>query len=68
MRISYTFDEVKHTATKYIMKDGKKVRRQKTFSQTINPFNVKEDGTVKTRLDIQRELVAEAKEWENASE
>jgi len=68
MRVRYTFEEVKYTSTKYVMVDGKKMRRQKTFSQTLNPFNTKPDGTVKNRMDIHRELVAQAKEWENSDE
>lgn len=60
----YTFEEVKLTATRSVVgSDGKKRRQQKTFSQTLNPFNLNADGTVKSRADIRRELDAEAGRW-----
>lgn len=42
---------------------GKKVRRQRTFTQTLNPFN-KIDGRPKTAPEIYAELKAEAAAWE----
>lgn len=60
MRISYTFDEVKVARTAKT-KDGK--RRQRTFSQTINPFNKNKNGKVKTRGEIHLELHKEADAW-----
>lgn len=39
-------------------------RRQKTFEQTINPFNRNADGTMKTRDQIREELHAEGRGWE----
>lgn len=43
-----------------------KKRRQKTvsFEQTISPFNVGEDGKMKTQDEIKEELEIEAKEFE----
>lgn len=64
MLISMTFDKVTLTATKYVMVDGKKRRRQKTFWQTFNPYNVNEDGRQKSRQEIRAELAAEARAWE----
>ena len=42
---------------------GKAVRRQRKFSQTLNPFNRNPDGTVKNVRDIQEELSVEAGQW-----
>ncbi len=43
---------------------GKKLTRQTTLTQTINPFNKNADGTVKTYADIWQELKAEAGRWQ----
>lgn len=67
MRISMTFDKVTLTATKYVMVDGKKRRRQKTFWQTFNPYNVNSDGRQKSRPEIATELATEAKRWREDS-
>ena len=60
-----TFEEVKHYATKRVKCSNcnKTVRRQKTFSQTLNPFNKNKDGSLKNRLQIKDELVEEASKW-----
>jgi len=47
---------------------GKKLRRQTTFSQTLNPFNRNAEGQPKTRQEILAELRAEAAEWEQTPE
>jgi hypothetical protein len=47
---------------------GKKVRRQKTFQQTISPFNRNAEGQVKTRPEIFAELRAQAEEWQQKPE
>jgi hypothetical protein len=47
---------------------GKKVRRQKTFWQTLNPLNTLPDGTVKDRGDILSELCDEANAWHKVPE
>lgn len=67
MRISMTFDKVTLTATKYVTVDGKKRRRQKTFWQTFNPYNVNSDGRQKSRHEIRIDLAAEAKRWQEDS-
>ena len=63
---TYRFQEV--TRTKKMRIDcaggcGKKLNRQRTFMQTINPFNKNADGSVKTFTDIWRELGVEAEQW-----
>ena len=59
------FERVQLAATKSVPCTGcgKKVRRQRTFEQMLNPFNKNADGTVKEFADIWRELEAEADEW-----
>ena len=42
---------------------GAKGKRQKRFSQTLNPYNRNDQGLVKTYDEIQSELVIEVKEW-----
>lgn len=46
-------------------KDENGKRRQKTrkFSQTLNPFNKNQDGSLKTREDILDELKGERDSW-----
>lgn len=59
-----TFEVVKYTATKRVRcPDGRTRTRQRTFEQTINPFNKGADGAVKTRPEILEELRAEAAAW-----
>ena len=67
---TYRFREIKHQANKNLPCPGcgKKLRRQRTFIQTLNPFNKNSDGQVKTELEIVRELVAKAGEWESKPE
>lgn len=60
-----TFEEVRYKAIKRIKTENGWKLRQKTFSQTISPFNKNGDGSVKTRHDIHVELVAEAEVWKN---
>jgi hypothetical protein len=63
---TYRFEEVKRTAKKRVPCEGcgKKLNRQTTFSQTINPFNRNADGFPKTYREIWDELGAECREWE----
>lgn len=62
---TYRFERVPLTATKSVPCTGcgKKVRRQRTFEQTRNPFNKNADGSVKDYADIYRDLNAEADAW-----
>jgi hypothetical protein len=62
---TYRFERVPLTASKSVpcTECGKKVRRQRTFEQTLNPFNKTADGRVKTYKDIYPELRAKADAW-----
>lgn len=65
-RTSKEVFEVVGLTTKAIVacdKCGKKCYRTKVFSQTLNPFNTNDDGTVKTREQIKAELEPLAVEW-----
>lgn len=42
---------------------GKRRVRRESFTQTINPWNVKKDGSPKGKYDILPELVAERDAW-----
>lgn len=63
---TYRFQEITHQVTKSVPCTvcGKRVRRQRTFFQTINPFNKNAEGQVKTLPEIMRELVAEGTDWQ----
>lgn len=61
MRIE--FEEISLSATRYWKENGKRRQETKKFSQTINPFNKNPDGSVKTRFQIQQELVNERADW-----
>jgi hypothetical protein len=45
---------------------GKRWKKVKKFSQTVNPFNRNDDGSQKSRDQIWAELRAEAKAWQPA--
>lgn len=47
---------------------GRRLKRRQKFSQTINPFNKRADGQVKTPHDIRLELNARAEEWKASPE
>lgn len=66
----YRFEEVRRTAKKRVPCEGcgKKLNRQTTFSQTINPFNKNADGDPKSYREIWDELGAECREWEADTE
>ena len=42
---------------------GKRVRRSRTFAQTVSPFNRNPDGTVRTRAQISAAVLAERSAW-----
>lgn len=67
--ITTNFQEIKFHAQKSgkCVTCGKRRKRTKVFWQTLNPFNKKANGTIKTRLDIMEENKAEASEWEKVS-
>lgn len=65
-----TYDRVTRQVVKSLPcpKCGKKVRRQRTFGQTVNPFNCNDDGTVKTWAEVDKAVAAQASEWLNVPE
>lgn len=67
---TYTFREVPLYGTKTVPCSGcgKKLRRQRKFSQTLNPFNKAADGRPKTAKQIQDELATEIRQWEQEPE
>jgi hypothetical protein len=70
MDVHYKFRAVKRTATKSgkCPGCGKRYRLQRTFEQTINPYNRLPDGTPKSMEDIVRELTAECIAWRDRPE
>ncbi len=65
------FEEVSSTGYKTIPcagECGRRLRRQKKFSQTLNPFNKNAVGMMKTEDEILDELVDQIKEWQSESE
>lgn len=63
--ITTTFERVPLTVKKSVPCTvcNRKVRRQRTFEQTINPWNKTSDGKVKTYKHIYPELEAKAAAW-----
>ena len=58
------FDQVKLKATKrWKDADGRKRQETRTFMQTLNPFNKNIAGQVKSRAEIQDELLKERRDW-----
>lgn len=43
---------------------GKDARRQRTFTNTINPFNRKPDGAHRSRAEVVANVQRLAREWE----
>jgi hypothetical protein len=66
----YVFEEVRHRAVKVTncTRCGKSVRRAKTFTATINPWNVNEDGSPRSRWQILERLREKATEWQGEPE
>lgn len=44
---------------------GRKATRTKTFTNTVNPFNKNEDGTVRTRAEVWANVRRLAEEWKS---
>jgi hypothetical protein len=42
---------------------GRTVQRSRTFEQTVNPFNRKPNGDVKTSTEVREDVTAEADSW-----
>jgi len=68
--ITTRFQEVKLTGRKTVNcpKCNKKLKRQRTFWQTLNPFNKNKDGEIKNSDNIYHELQAEIIKWQKAPE
>jgi hypothetical protein len=66
MLVTYRYDAVKHTTKKRVScrSCGKSFYRQRTFYQTINPFNKNAEGYPKSRSEIWTELKAESESWQ----
>jgi hypothetical protein len=63
---TYTFEQVRYPATKNLPCPicGRKRRLSKTFTMTINPWNVDPvSGEPRSRMQIGIALKAEASEW-----
>lgn len=62
---TYNFEEVsiQHTKRWTDQETGKKRQKTKKFYMTLNPFNKNEDGSVRTRQEIYRELVKQRDAW-----
>ena len=58
-RVSATFDKSGECPV-----CEKRVRRSRTYSQTVNPFNRNEDGTVKTSYEVWLAVRAEGEAWQ----
>ena len=69
-RIVTTYEPIRRTASKSVPCPicGKKVKRQRTFKMTLNPFNKNPDGTVRDRSDIWAALGEQVKEWSAKAE
>lgn len=65
MRSRISFPVIKLTGNKTCRCAGcgKRVRRSKTFWQTLQPYNCKGNGEVKTRKEIEDELKHELTKW-----
>lgn len=66
---THRFERVPLTATKNVPCEGcgKKVRRQRTFEQTISPFN-HVNGIPKSRIVILSELEIRSEAWKDEPE
>jgi hypothetical protein len=64
------YERIERRATKSVPCSvcGKKVRRSKTFMNTINPWNVNEDGVPRTHDEIWAHLIDLATAWEGEPE
>lgn len=67
MRVTTTYDPVKLTSSKSFKACrvcGRPGKRQRTFRQTLNPFNRNAAGEPKTYREIQDELRCCAATWQ----
>ena len=66
MKVTYTYDKIKHTERRNgtCPVCGKRVQRSTTFMETVNPYNRNEDGTVKSAQEVRESVRAKGKAWE----
>lgn len=64
------FEEITMRSSKYLPCPvcGRKLKRAKTFTQTVNPYNRNADGAPKTRDEVHEEVRAEMSEWTRTPE
>jgi hypothetical protein len=69
-RVVYTYEPVRVQAVKRLPCPvcGKPLRRQRTFQETINPFNKNPDGTQKTGQEVLRSVRTKANDWQKIPE
>jgi hypothetical protein len=63
----YVFEEVTATGRKSgeCVVCGKRAVRMQDFTNTINPWNRNDDGTTRTRAEIQKIVSWQARAWEH---
>lgn len=61
------FQIVRVVGRKYVDIDGKRRRREKTFKQAIDLFNVNEDGRPKFYDEVLADISSQAKAWEHGN-
>jgi len=66
----YVFEKVKYRGTAYFVCPvcGKRFRRDRTFTATVNPWNVNPDGSPRTAGDIRLGLRLQAEAWVKVTE
>lgn len=67
---TYRFQEISLQGIKNLPCSGcgKKLRRQRKFFQTLNPFNKAADGSPKTVTQIDAELTEQIEQWKQEPE
>ena len=68
--MKYSFVKVEMTGIKNVNCSicGDRLKKQKKFYQTLNPFNKDKSGFVKNEKQIRLELQEEIKKWEKKPE
>jgi hypothetical protein len=68
--VSYVFEPVSRSGVKTIACSGcgRKIRRQRTFEETLNPWNVNAAGEPKTRAEIYQSLAIKIEAWQSEPE
>lgn len=63
---TYRFEEIKLSGSKKVPCDecGKQVSRTRTFTQTVNPLNKNDDGTMKTARQVSASVREEVRAWQ----